>query len=214
MNIVLLGPPGAGKGTQAKQIAAEFHIPHISTGDMFRENLKNETELGKLAKTYMDKGELVPDAVTIQIVEDRLQKEDCRDGFLLDGFPRNVEQADALKEVLRKLGKKVDLALNIDVASEELIARLTGRRVCRSCGASFHVLFQAPKEEGVCDFCHGELYQRDDDSLETVKNRLDVYEAQTAPLIAYYRNEGSLKDVDGAQDVDVVFKEIVSIIRG
>jgi len=214
MNIVLLGPPGAGKGTQAKQIAETFAIPHISTGDMFRANLKAETELGKLAKSYMDKGELVPDSVTIAMVEDRLGKEDCNAGFLLDGFPRNTEQAAALKEVLTKLGKSVDLALNIAVESSELIGRLTGRRVCKACGASFHVMFQAPKTENVCDFCGGELYQRADDSLETVKNRLDVYEAQTAPVIGYYEAEGTLKTVDGAQDVAKVFEDIVNIIRG
>ncbi len=214
MNVVLLGPPGAGKGTQAKKIAESFGIPHVSTGDMFRENLKNETELGQLAKSYMDKGELVPDAVTIKMVEARLSKEDCKEGFLLDGFPRNTQQADALKAVLQTINKTIDVALNIVVEKEELISRLTGRRVCKSCGASFHVMFQQPKITDVCDHCEGPLYQRSDDSIDTVENRLSVYDKETAPLIAYYEQEGSLKSVDGAKDVDEVFAMITSILRG
>lgn len=212
MNLILLGPPGAGKGTQAKRISSEMNIPHISTGDIFRENLKKETELGKLAKTYMDKGLLVPDSVVIDIVADRLEKDDCKNGFLLDGFPRTVEQADALKKVLAENNSKVDAALNIEVENEELLIRLTGRRVCKKCGESFHIKFQAPKVEGVCDKCGGELFQRDDDSLETAENRLKVYGEQTAPLINYYKNEGTLFDIDGAQDVEDVFADIVKII--
>ncbi len=212
MNLILLGPPGAGKGTQAKQIAAKYQIPHISTGDIFRENLKKETELGKLAKSYMDKGLLVPDDVTVKIVEDRLQKDDCKAGFLLDGFPRNVDQADSLKKVLNEMNTKVDGALNIEVSDEELLVRLTGRRVCKTCGQSFHVKFQPPKQEGVCDACGGPLYQRDDDSLETAKNRLTVYKAQTEPLINYYKNEDVLFDINGEQDVEKVFEDIVAVI--
>lgn len=212
MEIILMGPPGAGKGTQAIRLVEQYGIPHISTGDMFRKAIREGTELGKQAKSFMDKGALVPDEVTIGIVRERLQEDDCREGFLLDGFPRTVAQADALKDMLAANGRSIKAALNVEVDREPLVERLTGRRVCRTCGATYHVIFNPPKEEGKCDLDGGELYQRSDDSIETVENRLKVYDSQTAPLIKYYCEEGLLKAVDGSRTMDDVFSEIVEVL--
>ncbi|MBA4542336.1 MULTISPECIES: adenylate kinase [Thermoactinomyces] len=214
MNIVLMGLPGAGKGTQAARIVEELDIPHISTGDMFRAAVKEQTPLGMEAKSYMDKGQLVPDRVTIGIVRDRLGKDDCAKGFLLDGFPRTVPQAEALDELTDELNRPIDLVLYIEVAEEELLKRLTGRRICRDCGATYHVLFAPPKVEGVCDRCGGELYQRADDAIETVKERLKVNLEQTQHLIHYYESTGKLHRVDGEQPIENVTESILSLIRG
>lgn len=209
MRIILMGPPGAGKGTQADLLTKELEIPHISTGDMFRKALKQQTPLGLEAKRYMDSGQLVPDNVTIGIVKERLKESDCTKGFLLDGFPRTVAQADALEQTLHELGAKVDRVVNIYVDKELLFMRLTGRRVCSSCGATYHVEF-APSETGdKCQLCSGNLIQRSDDSEATVGNRLDVYEAQTAPLIEYYRNKGTLVNIDGNRAVAEVTQDIL-----
>ncbi|MCQ1530921.1 adenylate kinase [Lutispora saccharofermentans] len=213
MRIVLLGPPGAGKGTQAVKLVEKYNIPHISTGDIFRKNLKEKTELGLKAKEYMDKGLLVPDELVVDIVKDRLVEEDCAKGFLLDGFPRTVDQADALETELSKLGIKLDGVINIEVEDEVLIGRLTGRLVCRKCGATYHSKFNKPKAENVCDLCGGELYTRDDDKEETVKNRLLVYKNQTQPLIDYYTKKGMLKTIDGEADTDTVFAEICKALE-
>lgn len=204
-----MGPPGAGKGTQAAVLVDRFHIPHISTGDMFRAAMKAGTPLGLKAKEYMEAGALVPDEVTIGIVEERLNEMDCTNGFLLDGFPRTVAQADALGQILGKMGIRLDGVLNISVDEEKLLARLTGRRVCRKCGATYHVLFNPPVKEGICGVCGGELYQRADDTLETAQNRLSVYNQQTEPLIAYYRQQGLLKDVEGDQEIEMVLQDIL-----
>ncbi|EYE87715.1 adenylate kinase [Fervidicella metallireducens AeB] len=212
MKLVLLGPPGAGKGTQAKYIVEKLGIPHISTGDIFRKNIKEQTPLGLKAKEYIDKGQLVPDEVTVGIVEDRIKQEDCNAGFLLDGFPRTVAQADALDEVLSSMGSALDHVINIKVPTERLVERLTGRRVCPKCGASFHVIFNPPKQDGICDYCSGSLVQRADDSAETVESRLNVYEKQTQPLIEYYQEKGLLRDIDGEQDIDKVFEDICTVI--
>lgn len=212
LRTILLGPPGAGKGTQAAKIVEKYDIPHISTGDIFRENIKNGTELGKLAKGYMDRGELVPDDLVIDLATDRLLKPDCEKGFLLDGFPRTVYQAEKLDEFLAKHDSKVDLVLDIAVEKEELITRLTGRRVCKACGASYHVVNIPPKQEGICDTCGGELIQRADDNLETVTNRIDVYEGQTMPLIDYYEKAGNIAHIDGATGLENVFADIVKAI--
>jgi adenylate kinase len=214
LNIVLMGLPGAGKGTQAARIVEELDIPHISTGDMFRAAVKEQTPLGMEAKSYMDKGQLVPDRVTIGIVRDRLGKDDCAKGFLLDGFPRTVPQAEALDELTDELNRPIDLVLYIEVAEEELLKRLTGRRICRDCGATYHVLFAPPKVEGVCDRCGGELYQRADDAIETVKERLKVNLEQTQHLIHYYESTGKLHRVDGEQPIENVTESILSLIRG
>ena len=208
MKILLMGPPGAGKGTQAEKLTELFKIPHISTGDMFRKAQKDGTELGLKAKSYMEMGQLVPDEVTIGIVRERLAEEDCKNGFLLDGFPRTVQQADALEQILNDLGTHLDAVVNLEVAKDFLVERLTGRRVCRGCGATYHVKFNAPKVEGVCDKCGGELYQRADDTIETVGNRLDVYAEQTAPLMDYYAAKGLLKHIDGSQSVEQVLADI------
>ncbi len=214
MNIVFMGPPGAGKGTQADYIVEQFGIPHISTGDAFREAMKQGTELGKLAKQYVDAGKLVPDEVTIGIVRDRLQHEDCKQGFLLDGFPRTISQAEALDEIVASMGRRIDHVINLKVDRDNLLARLTGRRICRSCGATYHILFNQPKQEGICDKCGGELYQRSDDTEEKVGTRLDEYITKTAPLLDYYEKQGTLRHVNGEQDIQEVSAEISAILRG
>lgn len=213
MHILLMGPPGAGKGTQAARLVEEFKIPHISTGDMFRAAVKEGTELGKQAKACMDAGKLVPDEVTIGIVKERLAKADCKKGFILDGFPRTVEQAVALDKILDELGLKLNCALNIAVQASELIRRAVGRRICKQCGSTYHIEFKPSKKDGICDVCGGDLYQRADDSEATMKNRLSVYEEQTKPLISYYEKEELYKEVDGSQSMDKVFQDIVAILR-
>ncbi|MGG3916545.1 adenylate kinase [Bacillus sp. es.034] len=214
MNIVLMGLPGAGKGTQAEKIVDKYGIPHISTGDMFRAAIKEGTELGLKAKSFMDNGDLVPDEVTIGIVRERLSKEDCEKGFLLDGFPRTVAQAEALENILADLGKKMNYVININVDKDILMERLTGRRICKECGATYHLVFNPPTEEGVCDRCGGELYQRADDNEETVQNRLDVNIKQSQPLLAYYEDKGYLKNIDGQQDIHRVFDDIDELLGG
>lgn len=208
MRIVFLGPPGAGKGTQAVEIVEKLGVPHVATGDMLRASIKNETPLGMEAKKYMDQGLLVPDEVTIRITGERISEPDCKNGFLLDGFPRTLAQAEALDKLLSGLDLKLDAVINLQVPQDKLIARLTGRRVCRNCGASFHMVFNPPKDESVCDRCEGELYQRSDDNEETAVNRLSVYNTQTAPLIAYYQEQGILKNIDGEQDIHQVLVSI------
>ena len=212
MKIIMLGAPGAGKGTQAQRIAEKYGIPHISTGDIFRANIKNGTELGKKAQEYMNKGELVPDDLVIEIATTRLLADDCKEGFLLDGFPRTVYQAEKLDEFLKEHGMELDVVIDIEVEKEELITRLTGRRVCKACGASYHVVNIPPKKEGICDSCGGELFQRADDTVETVNNRIEVYNEQTMPLVDYYKNADKLAVVDGALSLDAVFAEIVKAI--
>lgn len=214
MHILLMGPPGAGKGTQAANLVKEFGIPHISTGDMFRAAVKEGTELGLQAKACMDAGKLVPDEVTIGIVKERLAKPDCKKGFILDGFPRTVEQADALSGILKELGISLSCVLNITVPAADLIERAVGRRICKSCGATYHVKFNPSKKAGVCDTCAGDLYQRADDSEETMKNRLSVYEAQTKPLIAYYEKAGVYKEIDGRQAIDDVKAAMIAALKG
>ena len=212
MNIVLMGCPGAGKGTQAVNIVKKYNVPHISTGDIFRANIKNGTELGLKAKAYMDRGELVPDDLVCDIATSRLLEDDCKDGFLLDGFPRTVYQAEKLDAFLAEHGKKVDKVLDIAVEKEELMIRLLGRRVCKACGASFHVKNMPPKVEGVCDNCGGELIQRADDNEETVSNRIEVYNSQTMPLVEYYEKAGNIAHIDGAIGLENVFNSIVSAL--
>ena len=212
VKIIMLGAPGAGKGTQAKQIAQAYDIPHISTGDIFRANIKEGTELGKKAQEYMDKGLLVPDELVCDLVVDRIHKDDCEKGYILDGFPRTIPQANALDEALAKDGEKIEFAIDIEVPDENIINRMSGRRSCKDCGAIFHVQYNPPKKENCCDVCGGELILRDDDKAETVKKRLDVYHEQTAPLIAHYKEAGSLHEIDGTQDIKVVFEEIKSIL--
>lgn len=214
MHILLMGPPGAGKGTQAAELVKEFAIPHISTGDMFRAAIKEGTALGREAKGYMDQGKLVPDSVTIGIVRERLAKDDCMKGFILDGFPRTVEQADALDGILKDLGLSLTRVLNINVPAADLIERATGRRICKKCGATYHVKFNPPKKEGVCDACGGELFQRADDTAETMKNRLSVYEASTKPLIDYYEKAGVYTEVDGRQAIEKVTADLISALKG
>jgi len=212
MNIILLGPPGAGKGTQAKRMIDRYHIPQISTGDMLRAALKEGTPLGLEAKKYMDQGALVPDTVVVGLVRERIQKDDCSKGFMLDGFPRNVSQAESLDGMLGELGKKIDKVVCIEVPSSELLARLTGRRTCRACGAGFHVMFDPPKKDHVCDKCSGELYQRDDDNETTVSSRLQVYEAQTKPLIDYYEKQAKLLRINGLGSIQEIFDRVVSAL--
>ncbi|BFQ94981.1 adenylate kinase [Enterococcus cecorum] len=213
MNLILMGLPGAGKGTQAEKIIAEYQIPQISTGDMFRAAIANQTALGLKAKEYMDRGDLVPDEVTNGIVKERLAQDDTKNGFLLDGFPRTLDQAKALDEMLADLGKKIDAVIDINVPEEVLVERLTGRYMCRSCGASFHKVFKPTKVEGTCDRCGShEFYQRDDDKPETVKNRLAVNIKNSEPILAYYKEQGLLKSIDGNRDIDAVFKDVQAII--
>ena len=214
MRLMLLGPPGAGKGTQAESISKEFDIPHISTGDIFRENIKQGTELGRKAQSYMNQGLLVPDDLVVDLVKDRLLKEDCKKGFLLDGFPRTIPQADALDAELSKMERKLDRAINIQVKKEVLIERAVGRRVCKVCGAAFHIKFKPSEIEGVCDRCGGELQQRKDDLEETVIKRIEVYLKQTEPLIEYYSQKGILMNIDGEQEIQTVFEAIIKGLRG
>ena len=212
MKIIMLGAPGAGKGTQAKKIAEKYGIPHISTGDIFRANIKNGTELGKKAKTYMDQGALVPDELTCDLVVDRIQQPDCANGYVLDGFPRTIPQAECLTTALDKLGQKMDFAINVDVPDENIVNRMGGRRACVGCGATYHVVYNAPKAKDVCDTCGERLVLRDDDKPETVQKRLNVYHEQTQPLIDYYEKAGILKNVDGTVDMKDVFQAIVNIL--
>ncbi len=212
MNLILLGAPGAGKGTQAKLIVSKYSIPQISTGDMLREAVAKQTELGKKAKEYMDRGELVPDEVVIGIVKERLAQPDCEKGFILDGFPRTLKQAKVLDEILEDLGKKIDAVINVAVPEDEIVKRIVNRRTCKNCGAVYHLIYNPPKEPGKCDKCGGELYQRDDDKEETVKERLRVYKAQTEPLIDYYSKKGLVYNVDGTKSIEGVFKEIEEIL--
>ena len=212
MKIIMLGAPGAGKGTQAKQIAEKYTIPHISTGDIFRANIKQGTELGKKAKSYMDAGGLVPDELVCDLVVDRIGQDDCKNGFVLDGFPRTIPQAEALTDALKKIGQSMDFAIDVDVPDENIIDRMSGRRACLNCGATYHVVNIPPKKEGICDKCGEEIVLRDDDKPETVKKRLDVYHEQTQPLIDYYKKEGILKSVDGTQDMSKVFSDIIGIL--
>ncbi|MBQ1407241.1 MAG: adenylate kinase [Eubacterium sp.] len=213
MRTILLGPPGAGKGTQAARIIEKYHIPHISTGDIFRENIKQGTELGKKAQEYMSRGELVPDDLVIEIACDRLLKDDCKEGFILDGFPRTVYQAEKLDEFLSENGQKLDCVINLEVGEDILMKRLTGRRVCKKCGASFHVVNMPPKVDGICDVCGAELIQRADDNEETARNRIDVYNAQTKPLVDYYKKAGVIADIDGAQGLEPTFAAIVAALE-
>ncbi|MEL0537803.1 adenylate kinase [Staphylococcus debuckii] len=212
MNIILMGLPGAGKGTQASEIVKKFPIPHISTGDMFRKAIKDETELGKEAKSYMDRGELVPDEVTVGIVKERLSEDDAKKGFLLDGFPRTLEQAEALSKIMKELDRQIDAVINIEVPEEELMNRLTGRRICEVCGTTYHLVFNPPKVDGVCDLDGGKLYQREDDNPETVAKRLEVNVKQSKPIIEYYDKEGVLKNIDGSGDIEKVTESVIGIL--
>ena len=212
MKIIMLGAPGAGKGTQAKQIADKYSIPHISTGDIFRANIKNGTELGKKAKQYMDQGALVPDELTCDLVMDRIQQDDCKNGFVLDGFPRTIPQAEALDAALGKINEKMDYAIDVDVPDENIVNRMSGRRACLNCGATYHLISIPPKVEGICDRCGSEIVLREDDKPETVQKRLNVYHEQTQPLIDYYTKAGILKTVDGTVDINDVFAAIVEIL--
>ena len=212
MKLIMLGAPGAGKGTQAKKIAAKYQIPHISTGDIFRANIKAGTELGMKAKSYMDQGQLVPDEVTIGMLLDRISQDDCQNGYVLDGFPRTIPQAESLTAALKERGEKMDYAVNVDVPDANIVERMSGRRACLGCGATYHIVYNAPKTEGICDACGEKLVLRDDDKPETVQKRLSVYHEQTQPLIDYYKQEGILAEVDGTQDMEKVFRDIVKIL--
>jgi len=212
MKIIMLGAPGAGKGTQAKMIAEKYGVPHISTGDIFRANIKNQTELGMEAKKYMDEGKLVPDELTVKILLDRVAKEDCANGYVLDGFPRTIPQAEVLTDALEKLNDAVDYAIDVDVPDENIVKRMSGRRACVNCGATYHIVHIPPKTENICDKCGSELILRDDDKPETVLNRLKVYHDQTQPLIDYYTQKGILRTVDGTKDMKDVFEDIVKIL--
>jgi adenylate kinase len=212
MRIVMLGAPGAGKGTQADRISEKYRIPHISTGDIFRSNIKAGTDLGKKAKEYMDQGLLVPDEITIGMLLDRIGGEDCREGYILDGFPRTIPQAESLTDALAKRGEKIDFAINIDVPDEAIIGRMSGRRACLKCGATYHIVSMPPKKEGICDRCGEKLLIRDDDKPETVQKRLKVYHEQTQPLIEYYEKQGVLRTVDGTQPLERVFADITALL--
>lgn len=213
MKIIMLGAPGAGKGTQAKMIADKYGIPHVSTGDIFRANIKNGTQLGMEAKQYMDKGLLVPDELTVKILLDRVAQDDCKNGYVLDGFPRTIPQAEVLDKALGELGEKIDYAIDVDVPDENIVKRMGGRRACLSCGATYHIEHVPPKKEGICDVCGQELVLRDDDKPETVQNRLNVYHEQTQPLIEFYQTKGVLKTVDGTRDMKDVFAAITAILE-
>ena len=213
MKIIMLGAPGAGKGTQAKMIADRYGVPHVSTGDIFRANIKDGTELGKEVKRYMDQGLLVPDELTVKILMDRVGREDCRNGYVLDGFPRTIPQAEVLDKALVEMGDAIDYAINVDVPDENIVTRMSGRRACVKCGGTYHVKYNPTKTEGICDACGGELILRDDDKPETVQQRLSVYHEQTQPLIDYYTKEGILKEVDGTVDLNDVFAAIVTILE-
>ena len=212
MKIIMLGAPGAGKGTQAMKIAEKYQIPHISTGDIFRANIKEGTELGKKAKSYMDQGQLVPDELTLELIMDRFQNPDCANGYVLDGFPRTIPQAEALTEALAKKGETIDYAINVEVPDENIINRMGGRRACLACGSTYHIVYAPTRVEGICDRCGEKLVLRDDDKPETVKNRLNVYHNQTQPLIEYYTRHGKLAEVDGTQSMEDVFNAIVKIL--
>lgn len=211
MNIILLGPPGAGKGTQAKKIQEHYSLPHISTGDILRENINNNTGLGLKAKSYMSRGELVPDELLITLIKDRLSKNDCRNGFLLDGYPRTIPQADALQMIMTESNKKLDAVVNISVDDEELIKRLSGRRMCK-CGASYHIIFNRPEKEGICDACKCDLYQREDDRPDAIRNRLEIYKKQTQPLIDYYGKKKMLRNIDGSKEIAQIFEDIRTVL--
>jgi len=213
MNLILLGPPGAGKGTQAQMIVERYHIPQISTGDILRKAVKEGTPLGKKAKTFMDQGQLVPDEVVIDITDERLRASDCHPGFILDGFPRTIAQAEALQPILTKMGKSIDHVINIEVDMEELVRRLTGRRTCKNCGAMFHILFHPPKVERICDRCGGPLYQREDDQEKTIRVRLNEYQRQTAPLIQYYQLKNYLRSIQGVGGPEEIFERIVRLLN-
>ena len=212
MRVIMLGAPGAGKGTQAIKIAEKYAIPHISTGDIFRANIKNNTELGQEAKKYMDQGLLVPDELVVDLVVDRVQKEDCQNGYVLDGFPRTIPQAEALDKALANMGQAIDYAINVEVPDDNIVNRMSGRRACVACGATYHIVYAPTKKENVCDHCQGELILREDDKPETVQKRLNVYHEQTQPLIDYYTEKGNLKEVDGTMDIEDVFGSIVQIL--
>ncbi|SEA11381.1 Adenylate kinase [Oribacterium sp. KHPX15] len=213
MKIVMLGAPGAGKGTQAIKIADKYGIPHISTGDIFRANIKGGTELGMKAKSYMDKGQLVPDEVTIGMLLDRIAEDDCKDGYVLDGFPRTIPQAESLTKALADKGDKIDFALDINVPDEAILTRMSGRRACPKCGATYHIVYAAPQKENICDKCGSELIIRSDDKPETVQDRLNVYHKQTEPLISYYKNEGVFCEVDGTKELQEVFNDVVKVLE-
>lgn len=208
MKIIMLGAPGAGKGTQAALISEKYNIPHISTGDIFRANIRNGTELGRKAKAYIESGALVPDELTCDLVVDRIGKEDCKNGYILDGFPRTIPQANALDEALEKMNTSIDYAIDVEVPDESIVKRMGGRRACLNCGAVYHIVYNPPKKDGICDECGQRLIQRDDDKPETVQKRLDVYHAQTQPLIDYYKEKNILHSVDGTQEMDHVFRDI------
>jgi adenylate kinase len=212
MNVVLFGPPGAGKGTQAKELTKKYSIPHISTGDILRANVRDGTELGMKAKEYMDRGELVPDAVLIGLIKNRLNEPDCKTGYLLDGYPRTIPQADALNTILEEIGKPLDVVINIEVLDDELVQRLSGRRTCPKCGESYHVVFNPPQKQGICDVCGSQLYQRDDDQEEVIRQRLAVYNQKTKPLIDYYVKAGILVNINGSATVDEVFREVSGVM--
>ena len=213
MKIIMLGAPGAGKGTQAKKIAEKYGIPHISTGDIFRANIKNQTELGMKAKAYMDQGALVPDELTLELIMDRFTNDDCKNGYVLDGFPRTIPQAEALTKALAEKQDAVDYAINVDVPDEAIVTRMSGRRACLACGGTYHIVFNPTKVEGICDACGGELVLRADDKPETVQKRLDVYHKQTQPLIEYYQTQNILKEVDGTLPLEDVFRAIIAILE-